>query len=799
MRMSLLPLRACGLALACSAVFGALSLCALAPSAFAEQVSYQQVTPVGAYDAVPRYETFTGPPLSNADYVTPDGASVFFSTIGPFPGLPSTGGRLDVLRASRAADGTWSTTWMSPGADTISGTNTHERIFQAASADGTKVIFESRDQLDPSRTDCGDFTEITGETLCYLRVYEYDASSGRTSLISRAQVQPEALFDARFASASADLGTVEWLTPEAMTPGVEDQNSIDVYSAREGAGALVSAPSGSTGSVSDKRLVQVTGGLSANGAAIVEEFAQPGPLETAKVPIADYQLPARNAHLVSADGSEVFFQDVRQLTAAAPGPEIENVYMRRGITTTLLSSPAQRTLPPTVAPSASFFADATPDGASVFFETSSQLTDGDGNASVDVYRYDIPTGQVSLVSAVGHTQSAVVEATGSYYVTASADGSHVYLASRDDLDPESAPPGSAWKLYERVAGRTRFIALDPELEDLEGETGAQQSLCAGSNSAFGIQEGLGNVSAGGCDQVATMRATADGSRLLFESAQPLTPGAASGLRCVTDNEIPKSQGHPINVSEHGFGTGGAPEYGCNIYVYDDATGAITLLSPGATTYGAFLTRFGIPALNNQDEETAPLGQPLLMSGDGSRVFFSSKDALVPGAVTGLANIYAWSAGALTLVSPPDESSDAVYDGNSADGSQVFFHSRQSLIPGADNHGQVAIYDAQLGAPPPAGPSDPPSAPQPVASAPAQTLTVNAAAVSVSAASTTPPLMPAKPRSLTRAQKLSRALRLCLGKHNKKKRAVCQAQARKTYGPTPKSKAKKSNGNGRGSR
>jgi hypothetical protein len=757
-----------------AAILGLLAPSAFAPGASAEQISYQQITPVGPYDAVPLYES----PLSSANYVTPDGSSVFFSTIGPFPGLPSTGGRLDVLRASRAADGSWSTTWMSPGADTIFSTNTHERIFEAASADGTKVIFETRDQLDPSRVDCGDEStaagELTGEAVCYLRVYEYDSSTGRTSLISRAQTQPEALFDARLASTSADLGTVTWLTPEAMTPGVEDQNSIDVYSTRDGASALVSAASGATGSASANRLVWTGRG------AELREFIQPGPfVGTTQFPLP--QLPARNAHLVSADGSELFFQDVRQLTAAAPGPEIENVYMRRGIVTTLLSSPAQRTLPTTVAPSASFFADATPDGRSVFFETASQLTDGDGNAGVDVYRYDVPTGQVSLVTAVGATQSAAAEGSGSYYVTASADGSHVYIASRDDLDPESGPPGNAWKLYERVGGRTRFIAIDPELGDLNGETEDERSKCAGNLTAFELAAASPAFAGGGCDQVATMRATADGSRLLFESAQRLTPGAAGGLQCVTDTDDAIVNPAPTRQ----LVTGSAPGLGCNVYIYDDMTGAITLLSPGAATYGAFLTHLPVPSFNDERAWTAPLGQPLLMSGDGTRAFFSSRDALVPGAVSGLQNIYAWSGSTLTLISPPGETSDAIYDGNSIDGSQVFFHSRQSLIPGSDNHSQFAIYDAQLGDPPPAGPSDPPGAPQAVAAAPAQTLTVTAAAVSSSAASTMAPLTPAKPRSLTRAQELSKALKACKKDRHKIKRLVCERAARSKFGITPK--------------
>jgi hypothetical protein len=265
------------------------------------------------------------------------------------------------------------------------------------------------------------------------------------------------------------------------------------------------------------------------------------------------------------------------------------------------------------------------------------------------------------------------------------------------------------------------------------------------------------------------------------------PGAAGGLRCLTDSELTGR----INGDENKVGTGGAPGTGCNIYVYDDATGAITLLSAGATTYGAFLTRLPFPTTAGTNDQTAPLGQPLLMSGDASRAFFSSRDALVPGAVPGLLNIYAWAAGALTLVSPPGETSDAVYDGNSADGSQVFFHSRQSLIPGADNHGQIAIYDAQLGDPPPAGPSDPPPAPQPVASGPAQALTVNAAAVAMPTAvsAATALISPKQPKPLTRAQKLSKALKACKKDRSRSKRFACEKSARKKY--ASKAKPRKS--------
>jgi hypothetical protein len=125
-------------ALLVGALVGSLSVPGLLSTASAEQVTYQQVTPVGPYDAVPMTGGVAG--WGYADYVTPDGSSVFFSTEGPFPGIPDTGDRLDIFRASRLSDGAWTSTWMSPGADTLYQQNTHDRYFEAASTDGTKVL-----------------------------------------------------------------------------------------------------------------------------------------------------------------------------------------------------------------------------------------------------------------------------------------------------------------------------------------------------------------------------------------------------------------------------------------------------------------------------------------------------------------------------------------------------------------------------------------------------------------------------------------------------------------------------------
>jgi hypothetical protein len=75
-------------------------------------------------------------------------------------------------------------------------------------------------------------------------------------------------------------------------------------------------------------------------------------------------------------------------------------------------------------------------------------------------------------------------------------------------------------------------------------------------------------------------------------------------------------------------------------------------------------------------------------------------------------------------------------------------------------------------PPPSPPAPPPSSPpvSPPATAPAP-----------------PPSAPLAPKPLTRAQKLTKALRECMMKP-KRKRAGCEATARKLYGPKHKAKS-----------
>jgi hypothetical protein len=101
-----------------------------------------------------------------------------------------------------------------------------------------------------------------------------------------------------------------------------------------------------------------------------------------------------------------------------------------------------------------------------------------------------------------------------------------------------------------------------------------------------------------------------------------------------------------------------------------------------------------------------------LSDGGTRLFFESFDALLPGDTNGKADIYEWerpgtgtcdaqdadyfaqNGGCLALISSGASSEDSGFVDADADGSDVFFETQSSLV-GSDT-GLIDIYDARVG-------------------------------------------------------------------------------------------------------
>lgn len=242
--------------------------------------------------------------------------------------------------------------------------------FQGASADGTKVFFETTDKLA-----AGDGDSETD-------IYERDLTGETTKLVSTTGTCPAPLVAEECApiyrATTADGSRVFFETRAQLTSG--DQDSFqDVYewSSSSGTASLVStSEAGEEGN----------GGHNAVYAGSAVE------------------------------GSKVFFETSEPL-AAEDTDEAGDVYERSSGSTTLVTPGAEDRN--------AVFDGASPDGTTVLFSTREALGGGDSGEKIDVYERS--SGVTSLVTP----GSPEFDAT---FAGRSSDASHVFYLTAQQLD-----------------------------------------------------------------------------------------------------------------------------------------------------------------------------------------------------------------------------------------------------------------------------------------------------------------------------------------------------------------------------
>jgi len=432
------------------------------------------------------------------------------------------------------------------------------------------------------------------------------------------------------------------------------------------------------------------------------------------------------------------------------------------------------------------FKGASTDGSKVFFTSPQQLTDTATQESENLYLYDFsnPPGEHVIDASAGDPSANGPRVQG--VMAISTDGSHVYFVAKGvltGLAPNSqgqTAQDEADNLYvfERDAshpnGQTTFVATLPPA-DLEEWSE------------------IGNPA----------NVTPDGRFLVFRSRGHLTPDDTSGPGAAQLFRYDAQSGQLLRISigENGFNdNGNRPD--SNICPHVSCADAIIV--HGAR--GAY--------------REAPARSDPTMSHDGAYIFFQSPVGLTakalndvqvgtynPGETIYAQNVYEWHNGHVYLISdgrdvsraptPCNLTSSVCLLGADASGANVFFSTADPLAP-QDTDTQVDYYDARIcsaGDPciTPPLPSLPPCLGEACHGTPAATpslLTPGSATFSGEGNLTPPEVKPAvKPKSLTRAQKLAKAVKACK-KKPRRKRAVCEAQARKRYGSKSKSTSHK---------
>jgi len=383
-----------------------------------------------------------------------------------------------------------------------------------------------------------------------------------------------------------------------------------------------------------------------------------------------------DGQFLSAGGAHVIFRSKAHLEEEAPAAGTMAIYERAAGSS---NARVVSLLPGDVTPASDAqYINSSEDGASILFEVGGALylrRDGVETVKVAdapntfagiaedgsrVLYADVANGETpgELFAFDVATQSTTQIADEAIFVNVSADASYVYFTSEQVLDDAEEGTLGADNLYLWDGAGIRFIAvLDPQ--DLVSFEGLPQVDLGRWTSAID-SEGRGASPA---------RSTPDGEVLVFQSHARLTAYDNDGL--------------------------------AEIYRYDVAADGLICISCDPS---------GAPAGEGAALQAlvgAPVNRTTLipsLTDDGQAIFFSSEDAILPEDANSVNDVYEWraqgsndckaKAGCLALISSGQGDRGSFLYSMSADGHDVFFHTKEKLV-GQDVLGSPSIYDARV--------------------------------------------------------------------------------------------------------
>jgi hypothetical protein len=342
------------------------------------------------------------------------------------------------------------------------------------------------------------------------------------------------------------------------------------------------------------------------------------------------------------------------------------------------------------------FHQVSDDGSRIFFKTGGQLYLRE-NGSI--------TKQVSAPAA-GAPAEAEQPAQ---FEFASVDGSNAFFCSSQRLTADStAIPGESRDLY-------RYQVESGELTDLTVTDDPQGAHCS-QNVLGGADDGSRLYFMTDSKLTADAPANQEGERdfKIYLWHDDGTPNGAltfvanvPELHSNSDAGLGGAQGGSgARVSQDGrwlaFSWGGEADDLWQVWRYDATTKELVCAScnPDGITHSVLHRSYSEGEQNPQFSERLP--RNLL---DDGRLFFESRDALVPQDINEDWDVYEYANGQRHLISSGTDGSGRPYDHNnpslrvyfgdaSADGTDVYFETRAQLVPG-DNDELVDLYDARV--------------------------------------------------------------------------------------------------------
>src|SRR4051794_16593800 len=243
---------------------------------------------------------------------------------------------------------------------------------------------------------------------------------------------------------------------------------------------------------------------------------------------------------------------------------------------------------------AASFAGAAPDGSAVYFATTEQLDPEDTDSAVDVYVRRGSKLELASGPAPGAPDSG---ASGIQLRGVSGDGSTVVFQTGDALSPDDTDDGQP-DIYEHSGGVTRLVS--------KPEQGIPPPFIP-----FAFYSPLVSISA-------------DGRRVAFQTDQQL----------VTNDS----------------------DFSQDVYVYDRESGTVTLASGASSSGAAALARLG-----------------------GDHVYFETTEGLVSADGDGASDVYRYDIATDKIVlATPGTTQTPLFGGISADGTHLYYRTDESV-------------------------------------------------------------------------------------------------------------------------
>ena len=356
---------------------------------------------------------------------------------------------------------------------------------------------------------------------------------------------------------------------------------------------------------------------------------------------------------------------------------------------------------------------------------------------------------------------------GGHFMDASADGSEVFFT--DDASAgltSDTQPGSGTNLYRYDLNAGQLTDLTPQGHaEVQGvsaasEDGSYLYFVSDANLAARAIQGQPNLyrwHSGTTTFVATIsqgldscvqagacaRVSPSGAFLAFASKQSLTG---------YDNTDAKT---------------GVPD--TEVFLYDAGSNQLICASCNPS---------GDSPTGGATMETPSGGTPHYLS-DSGRLFFDTPDTLLPSDTNGQTDVYEYESGQLHLISTGTSSTESVLLDASESGNDVFFLTRQKLVPQDTQEEARGIYDARVD-----GGFPTPSAPPPCttadscrsASPPQPSIFGAPSSATFSGAGNLAP--PAEAKRNVKPKKKKPTKQTCKRRRNKRKPAGCQSRGRK---------------------